>query len=76
MGVKIKLKKISKGSYKIIIVKKNSNFRGKVIEYLGSYTFIKNRNIWVVRIDKIVLSKWIMKGAEISDRVNKILKIK
>jgi ribosomal protein S16 len=76
MGYKIKLRKNSRNSYRIIVVKKKSSFRGRVLDYIGTYTYLKERNQVIVRVDKLILSKWLLKGAEVSERLHKVLRLK
>jgi len=76
MHYKIKLRKASKNSYVIVVVPKKSSFKGKVLDYVGTYTYLKERNESIVRIDKLVLSKWLLKGALVSKRLDNLLKVK
>lgn len=75
MGYKIKLRKESRNSYSIIVVRKKSSFRGKVLDYIGTYTLIPGINESIVRINKLLLTKWLLKGALVSKRVNRLLKV-
>lgn len=76
MKNKIKLKRISKNSYSIIVTKSKSNFRGEVLAYLGKYIYLEGRNIIIIRINKVLLSEWLLKGVAISNKLNSLLKIK
>lgn len=76
MNYKIKLKKVSKNSYIIVVVRKKSSFKGKILDYVGSYTYLSEREESIIRMDKLVLSKWLLKGALVSERLNKLLKLK
>lgn len=76
MAVKIKFTKLGrlkKPFYRIVAMEERSKRDGKALDYIGMYD-PKSHPI-TLKIDKLLLKKWLDNGALPTESVKKILKI-
>lgn len=75
MAVKIRLTRIGKKNdpkYRIVVIDESKKRDGKYIEKIGYYDPVKNPP--VLNIDKAKLQKWIDRGAQLSEGIQKLWK--
>lgn len=79
MEVRIRLQKAGqaargKANYRIVVMSRTKPRQGRHLEIIGHYD--PNKKPAVIVIDKEKLSKWIKKGAQMSETVRSLVKKK